>query len=78
MYRIALDPLFPPNESLLQTNKKLLGSRPLPENKYHLVFDEKVDGPGLRSYVGQFNKMNPAIVEIDEEKGSSESENEDQ
>ena len=40
-----------------------------PENKFSLVFDEKVDGPGLESV---FKTRENVIVEIDEEEISDE------
>ena len=40
-----------------------------PENKFHLVFDEKVDGPSLESV---FRTKENVIVEIDEEEISDE------
>lgn len=43
--RIAVDPLFPPPENFSQ--KKHVLQDICPENKYWLVFDEKIDGPVL-------------------------------
>ena len=42
-FRIVADPLFPPPEGFSQ--KKQVVQEICPENKYHLIFDEKVDGP---------------------------------
>ncbi len=54
--------------------KKIPPCETLPENKFHLVFDETVDGPQLKAYVGQYSKLNPPIVEMEEEEeGSSDS-----
>ena len=76
--RIGLDPVFPSPENVIPSGKKIPLCIPLQENKYHLVFDECVDATQLKNYVGQYNKLNPPIVEQDEEEGGSETEGEDQ
>lgn len=43
------------------------------ENKYQLVFDETMDGPQLKAYVGQCSKLNPPIVEMEENGSESDS-----
>ncbi len=74
--RLSIDPLFPAPEGL-PSGRKLPSCETLPENKFYLVFDEKVDEHLLAAYVGQSKKLNPPIVEMDEEEeGSSESETE--
>ena len=65
--RIVTDPLFPPPEGFSQ--KKQVVQELCPENKFSLVFDEKVDGPGLESV---FKTRENVIVEIDEEEISDE------
>ena len=61
----------------MQTSKKLLQYKTPPDNKYHLVFDEKIDENQLKNYVRQYGKLNPPIVEANEEEGESKSEGED-
>ena len=56
--RIAIDPIFPPPEGVLNS-KKFLNSEPLCENHFILVFDEKVDGPQLSEY---FSNLMPIKV----------------
>ena len=66
--------MFPPPELGAAATKKIPPCETLPENKFYLVFDEKVDEPQLKAYVGQYNKLNLPIVEMEEEQeGSSES-----
>ena len=43
VFRIAIDPLFPPPENF--TWKKSMIVDVCQENKFELVFDERVDGP---------------------------------
>jgi hypothetical protein len=45
-FRIALDPIFPPPE--LSVLKKNVFNDFLPENKFELIFDEKIDGKELK------------------------------
>ena len=74
--RLSIDPLFPPPD-VSPSSKRTPPCDILPENKFYLVFDEKIDELQLTSYVGQYNKLNPPIVEMDEEEEkSSDSETE--
>ena len=41
--KLAVDPLFPPPENF--SSKKAFVGDPCPENKFELVFDDKIDGP---------------------------------
>ena len=66
-FRIAVDPLFPPPEGYSQ--KKQVVQELCPECKFWLVFDEKVDGPGLEA---AFKKQGDVIVEIEEEDESDD------
>jgi hypothetical protein len=66
-FRIVVDPLFPPPEGFSQ--KKQVVNELTPECKFHLVFDERVDGPELES---AFKTKENIIVEIDEEELSDE------
>jgi tubulin polyglutamylase TTLL1/tubulin monoglycylase TTLL3/8 len=43
--RIVVDPMFPPPENFSQ--KKHIMHDLCPDNKYELIFDERVDGPVL-------------------------------
>lgn len=61
-FRIVADPLFPPPEGFGQ--KKQVIQELCPENKFHLVFDEKLDGPNLEQV---FKTKENIIVEIEEE-----------
>ena len=71
--RLVVDPLYPPPENWSQ--KKCVVNDICPDNKFELVFDEKVDGPYLRELMKEKNNiiskdycgMVTGIVEIDEE-----------
>ena len=60
--RLAVDPIFPPPEPFSQ--RKHVVNELCPENKFELIFDEKVDGPGL---IEIFREKDNVIIEIDEE-----------
>ena len=45
-FRIAIDPLFPPQEGY-SLKKGSIGVDIVPENKFDLVFDERIDGDSL-------------------------------
>lgn len=60
--RITVDPLFPPPDNFSQ--KKCIVNDITPDNKYELIFDEKVDGPYLNELMKEKNNI---IIEIDEE-----------
>ena len=64
-YRIALDPLFPLVE-LQSTGKRVPASDILMENKFHLVFDEKIDGLQLKEYIAkrQDNKAISIFIKL--------------
>ena len=42
--------------------------------KFSLVFDERIDESELQSYLAQYKKLNPPILEMDEEQEESSSE----
>lgn len=65
--RIVVDPMFPPPEGFSQ--KKQVVNELTPECKFHLVFDEKVDGPILEPLLRTKENV---IVEIDEDELSDE------
>ena len=45
-FRIAVDPLFPPNDGF-SMKKGSIGIEICPENRFDLIFDERTDGPEL-------------------------------
>jgi tubulin polyglutamylase TTLL1/tubulin monoglycylase TTLL3/8 len=64
-FRIAVDPLFPPNEGFAQ--RKTTFAESIPLNRYELIFCEDVDGP----YLEELAKKQPEIIEFDEDELSS-------
>ena len=73
--RLVVDPLYPPPENW--TQKKCVVHDICPDNKFELIFDEKVDGSALRELM---KEKNDVIIEIDEEELSdaNEDNNEDE
>lgn len=71
-FRIALDPLFPPNDFAVSC--KRTAALPL-ETKYELVFDEEVDGPELDEIL---KKQEEIIIEIEDEDEDSDNESEEE
>ena len=69
---IAVDPLFPPPENY--SLKKSVVNDICPENKFQMIFDERVDGEELEELMKEKNNV---IVETDEEEMDN-SEGEDQ
>lgn len=53
--RLTVDPLFPPPENFSQ--KKCIVNDICPDNKYELVFDEKVDGQYLNELMKEKNNI---------------------
>jgi len=45
-FRVAIDPLFPPNDGF-SMKKGAIGVEICPENRFDLIFDERIDGPDL-------------------------------
>ena len=45
-FRIAIEPLFPPSEGF-SLKKGSIGVETCPENRFDLIFDERIDGPDL-------------------------------
>ena len=72
--RLAVDPIFPPPENFSQ--RKQVVNELCPENKYDLVFNEKIDGPELRELF-QENKNVILELDADELSDSEKSDNED-
>ena len=59
--RIAVDPVFPLVE-LQGTGKRLPPCDILTENKFQLIFDEKVDGEKLSVYTAKKVKVKYGII----------------
>ena len=80
VFKIVVDPVFPPPENFAL--KKAFVGDPCPENRFELVYDEKVDRPGLEdifrqreNIIGKYHfKTLTFLVELDEEELSSEEE----
>lgn len=75
-FRLAIDPIFYPSEQS-PTSKRIPPWDILPENKFVLVFDEKVDAQNLSDYFmhREANTEIGKIMEV-EEANSSESDTE--
>ena len=58
--RLAVDPVFPPPENFSQ--RKNVVHELCPENKFQLIFDERIDGPELNEI---FREKANVIIEID-------------
>lgn len=54
-FRLAVDPLFPPPD--FNMAKKNTLNEILPINKFELVFDENIDGQGLRNLLKDQEEM---------------------
>ena len=76
-FRVAIDPLFPPTDGF-SMKKGAIGIEMCPENRYDLIFDERVDGPGLLKQFDQIGKKElEEIQSINDLEGSEdEQENE--
>ena len=81
VFKIAIDPIFPPPESY-SWKKSMLGEI-CSENLFELVFDEKIDGSQLlelykeRDNIISKSLMLTYIVEIEDEEDEETLENED-
>lgn len=53
-FRISIDPLFPPNDGF-SMKKGSIGIEICPENRYDLIFDERIDGPALLEKMKKIN-----------------------
>jgi len=71
--RLSVDPIFPPPENFSQ--RKHVVNELCPENKYDLVFDERIDGPELQELLREKDNV---ILEIDEEELSDSEEFDDE
>jgi hypothetical protein len=54
-FRIGIDPLFPPPENFAW-KKAMMGELCI-ENKFELIFDERVDGPSLSEALKEKEKV---------------------
>ena len=61
-FRIGIDTLFPPNEGW-SLKKGSIGIDVCPENKFDLIFDERVDGPNLSKKFKNMSKKEKEEVE---------------
>ena len=69
-FRVAIDPLFPPQEGF-SLKKGSIGVDIVPENKFDLCFDERVDGEELLKKFSQIGQKELAEIEsINELEGS--------
>jgi hypothetical protein len=60
--RLAVDPIFPPPVSFSQ--RKNVVHELCPENKFELIFDERIDGPELTEI---FRTKDNVIIELEED-----------
>ena len=77
--RIAVDPLFPPSGEGFANKKSAEGIEICPENRFDLIFDERIDAPGLLECLNNIDKDGQAEVrDLDNlEPSDDENENED-
>ncbi len=61
-FRIAVDPLFPPPENFAWKKSSMLVSDFCQENKFELVFDERVDGPQLSELMKEKEKIISKLI----------------
>jgi len=66
-FKIAVDSMFLPPENF--TSMKAFKCDAAPENRFELVFDSKIDGPGLEKL---FKDKSNVIIELDEDELSNE------
>jgi len=60
--RLAVDPIFPPPVGFSQ--RKNVVHELCPENKFELIFDERIDGPELTEI---FRTKDNVIIELEED-----------
>jgi tubulin polyglutamylase TTLL1/tubulin monoglycylase TTLL3/8 len=76
-FRLAVDPLFPPQEGF-SLKKGATGIEVCPENRFDLVFDERIDGPPLLKKIKNIGKKEKEEVEgINELSGSGDEQEEE-
>lgn len=47
LYRICVDPFFPPPENWTNTKKQFFSDNTLNSNNFELIFDEKLDSQAI-------------------------------
>ena len=50
-FKIAVDPLFPPSTEGFSMKKSATGIELCPENRFDLIFDERIDAQSLLSKI---------------------------
>ena len=71
-FRIGIDPLFPPTEGF-SLKKGATGIEVCPENRFDLIFDERIDGPSLLKKIKNIGKQEMEEVDgINELSGSGD------
>ena len=63
-FQLVVDPIFPPPPNFTSSARKTAAQELCPENKFELVFEEKIDGFGLSEILKDRGNV---IVEIDED-----------
>ena len=74
-FRIAIEPLFPPTEGY-SLKKGSIGVETCPENRFDLIFDERIDGPDLLKKLEKIGKKELKELEDINELAGSEDEHE--
>lgn len=72
-FRLSIDPLFPPPDFNLA--KKNVMHEIMPINKFHLVFDENVNGSVLRDLAKNWQQMN---LRIQDDEGQMEEQDDEE
>jgi hypothetical protein len=76
VFRLCLDPLFPPPEQWPSNRKPFLSDDPLAENRFEIVFDESSDGKEVeRVYQGR-ERIDGLMGKIEEDDETFENEGE--
>ena len=71
-FRIAIEPIFPPSEGY-SLKKGSIGIETCPENKFDLIFDERVDGADLLKKFEKIGKKElQELQSINELEGSED------
>lgn len=65
VFRLSLDPLFPPPEYWAANKKPFFSEDPLSENKFTLVFDETVNGNEIEEIFKDQKKIDLAMGKIE-------------
>ena len=78
-FRIAVDPLFPPSLDGFASKKSAEGIEMCPENRFDLIFDERIDGPILRESLKNIdNEVLAEVKDLDDLEESEEEMEENQ